>query len=472
MIRSSNMASGNTVLTTLRSLVDALTHTMDLINEDVQDHHRKVAYLACRLAEEMGLSLYARHLAIYGGLLHDIGSIVERGSPSVLEIEARAGQVARAGAEILKLLPSTLPIAEVVGSTQEPYAEDLSHAEYIAHIPDAASLDVMYRDMDIESCVPGAPGGGEASGEASRTGPETEGTAETPRMIGQVVHLADVITLMFEEDAPVLNQLGRVRDTIRQVPEGYFHPLAVEAFERLCGREAVWMDLMYEPSAFLDFLPDNEYITLGQMAAISEFASVIIDFRSPFTAMHSAGVSATAVELAKRVGMSGEECLEMRIAANLHDLGKLRTPTEILEKPGKLTDEEFNIIKEHAYYTYQILGRVEGLDQIACWAAFHHEKLNGRGYPFHIGREEIHLGARILAVADIFSAITEDRPYRKGMEKAQVMEIMRENAARGDISEGIVQHLLDGYDEINEARARASRIAGARYYASMGSKEE
>ena len=191
---------------------------------------------------------------------------------------------------------------------------------------------------------------------------------------------------------------------------------------------------------------------------------MIIDFRSPFTAMHSAGVAASACALARLAGMNAQECDMMEIAGSLHDLGKIRTPSEILEKPGKLTPEEFNVMKEHAFFSDLLLGRVGGFNEICGWAALHHEKLNGKGYPYHLKDGEIPFGAQIMAVADVFSAITEDRPYRKGMPEEKVKAILRENAEKGELSPLLTDLLIANFDTVNAARDRASQEAGGRYF--------
>ena len=157
----------------------------------------------------------------------------------------------------------------------------------------------------------------------------------------------------------------------------------------------------------------------------------------------------------------------MEIAGNLHDVGKLVVPRSILEKNGKLDDEEFSIIREHPYYTRLIFMDIEGFEDIADWAGFHHEKLNGHGYPFHFGREELDLGSRIMAVADIFSAITEDRPYRKSMEKEQVIAILREDAQRELLSQRLVELLIGHYDPINAQRDTESKAASRKYQESL-----
>lgn len=153
----------------------------------------------------------------------------------------------------------------------------------------------------------------------------------------------------------------------------------------------------------------------------------------------------------------------MRIAGYLHDVGKLKIPDEVLEKPGKLTDEEFNIMKQHAYYTWVLLKDIAGFEQIVEWAARHHEKLNGKGYPFHLSRNELSLGARIMTIADIFSALAEDRPYRKGMEKEKVIMILREDAQNVFLSDKLVALLTDHYDAIDSIRKNESRAASQAY---------
>ena len=199
------------------------------------------------------------------------------------------------------------------------------------------------------------------------------------------------------------------------------------------------------------------------MRSIASGFSYVMDLVSGEVQDHHKKVAYLSYRLAEDMGMPPHACRLSLIGGLLHDIGKLKIPKEILEKPGKLTDDEFDIIKEHPYFTWKILKHIEGLDQIMEWAAFHHEKLNGRGYPFHLESGRIHLGARILAVADIFSAITEDRPYRKGMAKEQALEVLWGDAARGAISSGIVELLAENYDLVNAAREEASQDAGRRY---------
>ncbi len=414
----------NKQFTTKRDIISAFANAMNLISPEVKDHHDKVSYLSYRLAEAMGMSDQQKMNALAGGLLHDIGGIIRQGDITLFDIEKNAGQVARSGAAFLKMLPMTSPFANVVQESQTPW-------------------------QLLQKLQAGI---------------------KTPQQIGQIVHLADAVSLLLDDSRPVLNQVGQIQAMIHSSSETEFSPEVLDAFDDLCTHESVWMDLMYRPQSFLDLITDNRWISLDETVKQTEFMSKIIDFRSPFTAMHSAGVAATATALAELAGMSEDECKMMRIAGYLHDIGKLKIPEEILEKPGKLTDEEFNVMKEHAYYTWVLLKDVKGFEQITSWAALHHEKLNGNGYPFHLSGSELPLGSRIMTVADIFSALAEDRPYRKSMEKEKVIDILKGDVERGLLSSSIVKLLIDNYEPINKRRDVESRSASKKYQEILAGK--
>ncbi|MCL2182131.1 MAG: HD domain-containing protein, partial [Chitinispirillia bacterium] len=127
------------------------------------------------------------------------------------------------------------------------------------------------------------------------------------------------------------------------------------------------------------------------------------------------------------------------LAAAMHDLGKLATPNEILDKPGKLTPEEFNTIKAHVKGTYDILSGITGFEDVCGWASNHHEKLDGTGYWFGKGAQELDFVSRLLACTDIYQAVCEDRPYHPGRTHADTMPILQDMAAKGFIDAGIVK---------------------------------
>ena len=137
-----------------------------------------------------------------------------------------------------------------------------------------------------------------------------------------------------------------------------------------------------------------------------------------------------------------EKLLDLFYAAKLHDVGKIKIPSEILLKPGRLTNEEYEIMKRHSQYTYELIREYYG-EQIAQVAYQHHEMLDGTGYPRGLKGEQIGLGARIICVADAYDAMTVTRPYRKGMtQEAAIKELRR---CEGTQFDGIVIDALEKY---------------------------
>ncbi|MBQ3334749.1 MAG: HD domain-containing protein [Eubacteriaceae bacterium] len=407
--------------TNVRSLMAALSKAMNFIDPALESHHERTAYLAYFIAGEMGISDQLLNLTIYTAILHDIGfiggDIVRKNHSS----DECMKMYAKIGSDMLSDLPLMGSIARSIRYCHHPYSE-------------------------LKRII--------------AQNPEDQNAAR----VAAIVHLADFVVTQLREDVPVLNQAESICAAARDHREKRFMPEAVDALSRISRYEFIWMDLMHNPSFLLLFTGDILKLSLENTLKLTLLASRLIDYRSAFTCMHSAGVAASAYQLAKLSGMSEEECTKMAIAGNLHDIGKLSVPNSILEKPGKLTPKEYNIIKEHPYYTRLILLDVEGFETIRDWAGFHHEKLDGSGYPFHCGADRLDPGSRILAVADIFSALTEERPYRRGMDKEKTLDILYGNVKNGDIDGDVVALLRDHYDTVNTYRDQLSHIAGKRYF--------
>ena len=149
----------------------------------------------------------------------------------------------------------------------------------------------------------------------------------------------------------------------------------------------------------------------------------------------------------------------MKTAGYLHDLGKLAVPREIIEKRGPLTRSETSLLKSHSFYTHWIPRRIGGLETITNWASCHHERLNGQGYPFHYEGRQLSTGARAMAVADVFTAVTEDRPYRAGMTATSIIKLLMRMAEGAVLDGDIVRVLLDNFDAINRERSAAQQEA-------------
>lgn len=405
----------------LLDMILCFSDAMDLISPAIVDHHKRVAYIAFRIANEMGMPVKLQSDLLLAGALHDIGalSLKERLDNLDFETDNPHGH-AKVGYSLLK------------------------NFERFAHISKTIRYHhVCWDEVDNNSfCKKDVP------------------------ISSYILHLADRISVLIKPNEDVLGQVKEITDIINRNSGRMFKPDMVEAFNRLALREYFWLDIV-SPSinSILGHLSTQVSIELD-LESLNQLAKMfcqIIDFRSRFTATHSSGVAVCARMLGRLIGFSERECKMIGISGYLHDLGKLAVPSEILEKPDKLTVEEMNIIKGHTYHTYRVLEPIKGLDIINAWASFHHERLDGRGYPFHHKGEDLVLGARILAVADTFTAITEDRPYRKGMDSDRALKVLQDMAGNKALDQNIVSMLKVNYGIIDKARKKAQEEARRNY---------
>ncbi|MDR2247544.1 MAG: HD domain-containing protein [Treponema sp.] len=187
-----------------------------------------------------------------------------------------------------------------------------------------------------------------------------------------------------------------------------------------------------------------------QEAAIMNLAGLIsriIDYKSVFTQRHSTQIANKAWLMGGYYGYNATVRTQVYLAAAFHDIGKLATPVMILEKPERLTDEEFRAIHEHAHITHELLKDIEGFEQICGWASNHHEKLNGTGYPFGKKADELDFNSRLIACLDVYQAVSEERPYHPGRDHAAAMEILRRMADQGCLDAVIVKDLDEAMEE-------------------------
>ena len=162
--------------------------------------------------------------------------------------------------------------------------------------------------------------------------------------------------------------------------------------------------------------------------SVLQVLAATIDAKHPYTAGHTARVAEHSCGIAETMGLDPADIEVIRVAAYLHDYGKIAIRDAVLTKPGKLTDEEYAEMKSHAARTKKILSRMHfasQYSQVPAVAGAHHEKFDGTGYPNRLENDSIPLGARIMAVADVFDALASERDYKKAMPLPKVMEIMR-----------------------------------------------
>jgi HD-GYP domain-containing protein (c-di-GMP phosphodiesterase class II) len=293
---------------------------------------------------------------------------------------------------------------------------------------------------------------------------EGSGDREVP-FATHILAMADAVERAIDRSVPVLDQAARISEWATAFKGKRFHPDCVKAFQELAGVESFWLDCVCERiySVLLEQI-DWPLLTIDERALepIAKVFARVVDAGSRWTATHSAGVTSTAVALAKRLKLSLREQVLMRSAGYLHDLGKLTVPAAILDKPGKLSPQDWSIMKGHTYHTFRILNTIGGMPQICEWAAFHHERLDGTGYPFHHAAKDLTLGSRIVAVADVFTALTEERPYRQGMERGKATSILDKLVAGEGLDGDVVSALKADYEEIDALRRDDQAAYGER----------
>jgi len=261
-------------------------------------------------------------------------------------------------------------------------------------------------------------------------------------LFSQIIHLSDFLDTDF--DLPQLEPQKReeVKQYVVRNRNNFFSPAVVDAFISFSHKERFWADLpFYNVTEVLNRIaPQITYeYSWGDIIPISETFMKIIDSKSRFTYRHSRGITEKIGVMSDYYNFEKEKKQKLHIAANLHDLGKLYIPNSILEKPDKLDTFEFSEIKKHTYFTKLALDKIPNFEDISSWAANHHEKLNGRGYPESLTAKELDFESRLMGVIDIYQALTEERPYRKGLSHQETMKIIYGMARGGFIDNQIAR---------------------------------
>ena len=246
-------------------------------------------------------------------------------------------------------------------------------------------------------------------------------------LFSRIANLSQTLEVFRTEHGP-----SAAIDAARRRSGRWFDPELVNVAVSMSKNGTLWSSL--EESDLLHKVvtlePEQRRITANEDAIdnICQAFAEVIDAKSPLTYRHSSGVAEAAMEIARWFGMKPRDMKMLRRAALLHDLGKLSVPNMILEKPGKLTDQEWKVVKKHPYYTLEILRRIPGFEALGEEAAAHHEKLDGSGYWRGLAAGQLSTFARILAVADIFDALRAKRPYRDSLPLEKTFSIMRGEA--------------------------------------------
>lgn len=410
----------------LKGTLVSLIESIDMFNYLLKNHHRRVAIISYNIGLSLGLNDEQLKNLVFAAALHDIGalSVEERDMLIQMDVDAPRNH------EIIgcAMLKSFIPF------------KSISEIIFHHHI----------KWSEIESVYP---------------------LADIPTECF-ILHLADRIDILINPSIDILPQVPHIISTINSYSGTTFAPWCIEVFNKISVQENFWLDINYRSldqvlntlkTDSLDIFIDNQ-----DLESLAITFARIVDYRSHFTASHSLSVGAVSYELAKLANLPEDKCQQIKIAGFLHDIGKIAIPNELIEKPNHLSSEEYETVKLHSYYTYMILSKLKGLEDICNLASKHHEKYDGSGYPFHITENMFSVELDILAYSDIFTSLCEDRPYRDALSQQETLEILK-SYTDNQLSEHIYHILVSNYHFLNSIRNTAAKKTDNFYNENIGS---
>lgn len=415
----------------LAEVVSALSYALDLTEGQRPGHTLRTCVLAMKLGRAIGLDAEALEALYYASLLKDAGCSSNAARMAALfgsddqdvkrsmrlvdwqdrwRLAMRTAQNCGVGRSPLARLRHFLLIAGTKDMTREIIQTRCERGAAIAaHLgfPIASSEAIAF--VDEQWCGLGHPVG--LSG------------VEIP-VLSRVLLIAQTLEVFVTEEG--VDAAMRMVEARRG---RWFEPQLADIVRGWRRDPALWRVLADGErleATVLALEPSSSPLvaTDARLDAIAQGFAAVIDAKSPFTSRHSTNVARYAAAIATARGATPAQAREVMRAGLLHDLGKLGISNRILDKPGALTDTERNTMKDHPKWTWEILRHVPAFAAIAGPASMHHERLDGRGYPWGLSDEVLDETARILAVADVYEALTANRPYRVGMDAPTALGIM------------------------------------------------
>ena len=371
---------------------------LDVKSHNFTSHSKKTALVALHLAHRLGYTGQRLNNLYIASFLHDIGAVdalnyCHTDMDFILEH-------CEFGSRVIKKLPVSRDISLFIKFHHEHYDGSGPYGLYAMQIPQEA----------------------------------------------QIIHLADYFEIIYSKDIGFI-QRELLLNWFKGKKSKMFDPYLVDVLLEVAETERFWLDLENferDHIVFERIRPQIQApISLNELVNISSVFAAIIDKKSRFTHDHSFGLAENTAKIAGLYGFDSEKSERLKIAGLLHDLGKLAVPNSILDKPGRLTKDEYAVIRSHSYYTRLVLDKIGGIEDICDWASNHHETLNGKGYPSSLDSDQLSLESRIIAICDIYQALTENRPYRAGMSKDKTLKIMNDMVDSGSIDGSVLKKFKD-----------------------------
>ncbi len=378
----------------------SLSDALDLVGVTHIHHGKRVAYMAAECGKKAGWQGQQLDDLFQAAILHDSGVsrtvVHEHLAQFEWELEADHCHL---GATLLASCPLLQHLAPIV----------LHHH---THWQDLEKLDLPEEVKLLANCI-------------------------------YMVDRVDVLALgVAAKQQDILLGKEEIRQKIKAKSGLWFNPQLVEVLMDVSSSDAFWFALEGDHiNGYLaTWLAHSQEIGMpfASLKSLVQIFSHIVDAKSPFTKQHSDGVAQLARYLGEKFSLPEKQCEMLELAGYLHDIGKLRVPDELLEKTGKLSPLENISMRRHSFDTYSILKNIKGMEEVALWAAQHHERVDGSGYPYQIAAAAISFEARIVAVADVFQALAQKRPYRDSLAPEEIFAILEQQVKMGKLDATIV----------------------------------
>ena len=428
----------------------ALSFALDLTEGQPMGHSLRSCLIGMEIADRLGLPLHDRRDLYYALLLKDVGC--SSNSARVFELfggderltkhDLKRVDWANYFKAMRYMFSHTMPSA--------PWFQRARRIVSLARAGSAVATDLIERRCERGAAIVTQIGLGARVADGVRSLDEHwDGSGQPRGLMHAAIPLQARILCLAQtlEVFTALEGAGAALEVAEQRSGRWFDPTLVSACRGMQPALASWRDL--GEAALRHEVAEREpggAVLLAGPGTLDRIAlgfAEVVDAKSPFPAQHSFRVTHYALEIATRIGFDERERSDLRRAALLHDIGKLSVPNAVLDKPGSLSNEEWEAVRLHPYYTLRILLHVRGFQQIAQVAASHHERLDGRGYFRGLRGEQVPLAAQVIAAADIFEALSSPRPYRPALPEDTALQIMER-----DRRVGICDACLDALGEV------------------------
>jgi HD-GYP domain-containing protein (c-di-GMP phosphodiesterase class II) len=411
----------------LSEVIGALSYALDLTEGEPPGHAVRSCVIGMRLAEELRLDAEERSDLFYALLLKDAGCTANAARMAALfgaddqEVKHSAKRI-----DWSRRWPAFVWSVRAVA----PKESTKVRLDRLLAIKDEGEVtrSLMQARCDRGAEIARMLGLSERTAEAIRALDEHWDGHGQPRwllhdqipLLGRILCLAQTVEIFYAaggvDDAYAVAQRRSGR---------WFDPELVKALRGFRRDSAFWVSLAEADLTYWE--PEDLVVTVDseRLTRIATAFAAIVDAKSSWTYFHSDRASLIATNMGAALGIDGDELGDLRRAALLHDIGKLAVSNRILDKPGRLTDAEYERVKEHPLFTQWVLERVSCFEELAPVASAHHERLDGSGYPRGLTADDLTPPMRVLALADVYEALTAERPYRHALSEDEALEIIR-----------------------------------------------